>query len=616
MVILGISTSHNSSAALMVDGIVVGALQEERFTKIKNQTGFPLYAATQLINFHLKKDFKKIDEIVVAGKIEDPFYVAIDKYSSRISIRDHIQEMHDVWYPHYYGEKIDIVKYWQEIIKSGKKINQNHNFDFDFLLKEGWNHDDFINHYNQVVIPDAIRDHLNFSGPITAIDHHECHSYYALYGFNISENKKKESLIVTADAFGDGANYSVSIVNKDGKIVILDKGSDNTVARVYKFTTLILGMKPNEHEYKVMGLSAYSKPSQYVQEVEDIFFDILDFIDGEFINKNPLIDSYFDLRDRLEGCRFDSIATGLQNWSTKVICKWIDFWLKETNKKGVCFSGGLSMNIKTNADILKMNSVGWLSVPGSGGDESNSIGACFAHGIDIENSVQALNHIYLGGWSKGFWGERLSETDTCEDDFFIFENVKTKDIAKILSCNYVIARCVDSAEFGARSLGNRAILANPSSISNVKLINDVIKNRDFWMPFTPSILSEHVNEYIINPKKVVSPFMTIGFDSVPNMRDDIIGGLHQGDFSARPQFVDKKTNQCYWELINEFYKITGIPALLNTSLNLHGEPMNYDLADAVRTLALSKLDLLQMPDNRLLCKKHIKSKILEVIKGH
>ena len=124
------------------------------------------------------------------------------------------------------------------------------------------------------------------------------------------------------------------------------------------------------------------------------------------------------------------------------------------------------------------------------------------------------------------------------------------------------------------------------------------------MPFTPSILSEYADDYLDNPKKIVSPFMTVGFNSRNDKSAEIIAALHPADKSARPQFVDRETNLEYWSLIEAFRCLTGIPALLNTSLNLHGDPMNYSISDAVRTVAHSDLDFLLLPDNQLLAKKN------------
>ena len=169
------------------------------------------------------------------------------------------------------------------------------------------------------------------------------------------------------------------------------------------------------------------------------------------------------------------------------------------------------------------------------------------------------------------------------------------------------------AEFGARALGNRSILANPKNIDNVKKINESIKNRDFWMPFTPSILEEHAHKYLINKKDVSSPFMTIGYDSFEKAKQSIPACLHMGDYSARPQFVNKDINPEFWKLIKEFFKLSKIPCLLNTSLNLHGEPMNYTIEDAIRTISMSSLDFLVVPNNTLIYKVTKKDVVLKVL---
>ena len=192
------------------------------------------------------------------------------------------------------------------------------------------------------------------------------------------------------DAMGDSRNWTVSTVNEDGSLNELTSGNNFLVARIYKFITLILGMKPLEHEYKVMGLSAYSNSFQHINKVEEVFFDILDFKDGNFYNNNPLKDSYFDLKNRLEGFRFDNIAAALQNWTSKILIKWAEYWLKHTKKKGLAFSGGLSMNIKANGDLLKSEMLEWLSIPASGGDESLSAGACFLKAKKSKQKVLTL----------------------------------------------------------------------------------------------------------------------------------------------------------------------------------------------------------------------------------
>ena len=601
MIVLGIASEHCSSASLMIDGEIVGLIQEERLSKRKNQVAFPLLAVRSLIDRHLAGDSQKIDQVVFGGQISDPVYAALDRFSN-FSVAEQVREQHEFWYPHFYENQPNDGKYWLNQYKDGENLNRGVHYDFSWLKDISL--DKAISHFVEVERPAAVRRNLKCKDDIVigSIDHHTCHAYYAICGGQLDDGRLEDSLVLTADAWGDGCNWSASVVDSEGRLKRVGSGAGHLVARIYKWATLIMGMKPNEHEYKVMGLSAYAKHTGDVRKAESVLFEALDFQHGKFVSAVPLIDCYFDLKKRMEGARFDVFAAALQNWATAVCKAWVKHWLRETGRHGVCLSGGLSMNIKTNGEILEMPEVDWLSVPASGGDESLSAGACFALINDI-NFIRPLRHTYLGDVaSDEGWASRLTETDCSADQFGVRKNFGPDAVARLLADDHIVARCVGPAEFGARSLGNRSILANPSNLANVKLINDSIKNRDFWMPFTPSILAEHVDRYLINPKGVQCAYMTIGFSSRPESRHDISAAIHPADYSVRPQFVERATNPKYWELIEQFRKITGVPALLNTSLNRHGEPMNYTTADAVRTLALSGLNYLLMPSDKLLYK--------------
>ena len=618
MIILGISAEHNSAACLMINGRIVSAIQEERFTKIKNQCAFPLLAVTKIIDSYLDGDVNKIDKVVYGQTKSDPYYSCIDRYSS-YTVQDHIKEMKELWYPYFYKGKKDLIGYWHKMFLEGKKVNKNHNYDFSFLKKK-ISYKEKIDYFSNVERLRVVKKKIPHIKKIKNIDHHTCHAYYAAYGGELDRKKLLDSIILTADAWGDFKNWSVSIVKENGVLKRLASGDQFSVARLYKFCTLILGMKPNEHEYKVMGLSGFSNSSKYISEIEDIFFEILDFKNGKFISKKPLKDSYFDLKERLEGLRFDNISAALQNWTSAVITKWSEYWIKKTKKKGIAFAGGLSMNIKANGDLLNSKHVQWLSVPPSGGDESLCIGACYFEAINKKNNnknkIYPMVNPYLGEEpdlkNEDFY-VRLKGTGFSKIDFKELPNFTNKKIAKLLAKDEIIARCVGRAEFGARALGNRSILANPKNYANIEKINKLIKNRDFWMPFTPSINAEHSKKLILNKKRVSSPYMTIGFNSTKFAQENISASLHMADRSARPQFVKKSLNPEYWDLINEFYKITNIPCLLNTSYNLHGEPMNYSVADCVRTLALSSLEFLLLPNGMLILKNSAYKKVKKLI---
>ncbi len=161
----------------------------------------------------------------------------------------------------------------------------------------------------------------------------------------------------------------------------------------------------------------------------------------------------------------------------------------------------------------------------------------------------------------------------------------------------------DRAEFGARALGNRSILARPDLQGTVKKINDVVKNRDFWMPFSLSIIKKYHKKYILNNKSLQSPHMTMAFDTIKKNYRFIASGTHPYDGTVRPQILEKNFNQKYYNLIIKFYKITKIPALLNTSLNLHGKPIVNNINQAIYTLENSDLDSLVI-NYKYILKKH------------
>jgi carbamoyltransferase len=614
MIILGIHCGHNSSAALMKDGKVLGAVQEERFTKTKNQVAFPEKSIRFLVEAHLGGDANAVDHVAMITHDVDPIGLAISRYSD-FSVFDHIKENKEYWKEVFYDGAPNNGEYWREMYKNGEKLNRDQGIDTSYM-GSGKSLQELTRYISDEVRIQVLREKFNYHGDYTIFDHHYCHATYAYYGAELPRAHRGNTLVLTADSWGDGQNWSAYLANESGHLEKLGGGAGNAVARVYRFVTLILGMKPNEHEYKVMGLSGYCRPSKYITAVEDILDQILCFEGGEFVSERPLVESYFDLKERLEGHRFDNIAAAAQNWATRVTGDWMRHWLGKTGTKVVCFSGGLSMNIKSNGDLLLLPEIDWLSVPASGGDESGSIGACFAAALKHNEAIKPMKSAYLGH-VEGVMGEEdswqpgvLSAGDTL-DNYTVLDGIFADGLAKLLANNVILARCAGPMEFGARALGNRSILANPSEMANLKRINDAIKNRDFWMPFTPSILEEDTNLYLLNPKSVVSPFMTIGFDTTAKAKTDLVAAIHPGDFSARPQFVSKDTNPEYWNIINAFKELTGVSALLNTSLNLHGDPMNCSVSDAARTLALSALEVLALPGQKLL----VKNAALEKVQG-
>ena len=238
-------------------------------------------------------------------------------------------------------------------------------------------------------------------------------------------------------------------------------------------------------------------------------------------------------------------------------------------------SGGVAQNIKANKLIAELKGVEYLFIPPGPGDESISIGAAFKESVD-----QGIPLIKIKTPSHGYFGPSYTEIEAKEAiDRNMLSNwklskVRPDEVAKILANGDVVARFgLESMEFGARALGNRSIIADPRRADVIHHINKLVKMRDFWMPFAPSILAERETDYMINPKGVDTRFMAIGCDSTDLANEHLPAGLHPFDRTARPQVVHQKDNPKYHALIKAFEDLTGVGASMNTSFNIHGEPI-------------------------------------------
>ena len=590
MVILGIHDGHNATAALMVNGSIVASASEERFSRVKNDICHPYHA----IDYVLKQagiTNSDIDKVYIATKETDPIVVKT-KRESVFTVSDYVNEMHSYWKPLFYENRE--TNYWEQLVNDKRFQNYNTYYDFSFLNKaprENW-----VELFNKERVR-VVCEQLNLlEGKVSFVDHHTAHAFYAYHASPHTDNEA--AVIITADSWGDGCNATISTIceNKVHEIFRTDMFQ---LARIYRWITLLLGMKPLEHEYKVMGLAPYAK-EYLVAPAYSVFKETLT-VDGMNFrwNQHPK-DMYFYFRDKLEGMRFDGIAGGLQLWLEEMLTEWIRNILVETTTDTVYYSGGVSMNVKANKVISELSEIRRLYVPPSGGDESLAMGAAYyGHYAGSENPVcsgSPLTNAYLGYEpSREESYVAIKELTTSCNTYEVIENPESKQIAEILKQGIVLGRCCGRMEFGARALGNRSILCDPSKADNLQKINEKIKFRDFWMPFTPSILIECADDYLINPKSMPADYMTIAFDSTPLARIHLKAAIHPQDFTIRPQLVSQDSNPDYYSVINEFKKITGIGAILNTSLNLHGMPIVCNAEDAIYTLQHSGLDGLLLP---------------------
>ena len=585
MIILGINEDHNSTAVLIKDGEVLYAESEERISRKKNDVGYPFKVIAEAFK-ETGITPEEIDFVAYAGDQTDPVQMKIKKITN-FKIPDYIREMHEYWKPVLLENRSS--SFWEDMMKD-PRFSESAKYDFGFMEKEPkekWDEAFKKERVNAAVSQTGISPEK-----VLFINHHLCHASYAYYASPLDLSKKIG--VITADGWGDGENASVYLA-ENGKLKKIHGTAMCNLARVYRYITLLLGMKPFEHEYKVMGLAPYAK--DYVSKpAHDVFKETLvaDGIDFKW-NKKPS-DMYFYFKDRLEGVRFDGIAGGLQKWVEEVIAGWAKNVLSHLKTDSLVYSGGLAMNVKANKTLAELPGLNYFFVPASGGDESNAIGAAFAVSSEKGIAPKAPNNVYLGYGITDSETKELIAKYGIADKYEVVYEASNKQVAEMLSKNKVVARCVGRGEFGARALGNRSILCHPSNFDNIRLINEKIKYRDFWMPFTPSILDYRAKDYLVNPKNLKSPFMTMAFDTTPLGQEHLKAAIHPADFTARPQILEKEANPKYYELIQEFEKLTRVGAILNTSFNLHGEPIVRNAEDAWHTFTESDLDALLLND--------------------
>jgi len=584
-----------SSCCLMIDGKVVAAQQEERFTRIKNYDTWPKYSIRSCLEI-AKINIKQVDKVVWAGKDPPAMDYFLTKRYSSYSFKDMIDEQENYWYPVLYkNKKINYLKLFKKKIdlnqSPGKKILSK------YINSKGKAKEILKKNFKELLVVNELGLGKN---KIDYIEHHDCHSYYSIS--NII-NKKSKILTLTIDGSGDKAiNCTVSIYN-NRKLKRVFESKNFIIGRIYRHITLLLGMKWGEHEYKTMGLAPYSG-IRATDETYRIFCKTFDVrINSKNVLFKDLKDCYFAFKEKLKYSRFDAIAGGVQKFAEDRILKWVNYWIKKTNIKEISYSGGVSMNVKVNKEIAEIKNLKSLNVPGAGTDDSLSIGACYAYANKKGLKTYPLKDLYLG-----YQISDLEILNTIKGlnkkKYLIKKNQKPEDISRLLSNGLILGRCMGRMEFGARALGNRSILADPRSFNTIEKINKKIKSRDFWMPFAPSVVENHANKYFYLKKNVNYTQMTVCVETKKEYKKIIPAVLHPSDFTARIHLVKKELNIEYFRLINSFYKLTKIGILLNTSLNLHGRPIARTAADCMEILENSEIDGIEI-ENYLILKKNI-----------
>tara|TARA_B110001450_G_scaffold252980_1_gene275649 strand:+ start:982 stop:2748 length:1767 start_codon:yes stop_codon:yes gene_type:complete len=587
MFVIGIHDGHHCGAAIFKDKKIICAISEERLTRKKNEYGFPLNSIEYCLRkANIKKE--QVSYVAFSTKHLPPRYMMV-KRNTTFSLEDYKLEQEKYWYSIFYTKKKNP---YLKIFKN--KIQKSKIYDYKKLKNE----DDEITF--QSIRKEGVRKFLKINDKnIFFFDHHECHAYYAFYS---SPDRSKLDHVFTCDGGGDKSNGTIWKVLKNNKLKEIYRTNIANIGRIYRYVVMFLNMKPSENEFKVMGLAGYSSiKSEYNVKASKIFFDVLDVSGFKFFYKKKIKDLYFYFYEKLKNYRFDSIGFAVQYFTEQLLLKWFNNSQKIFKCKRVAFAGGVSQNIKAIKLILENTKIKHLYVPPGAGDESLSIGAIYAFFASanlFDKKISDLKNPYIG------LSYKKKDLDfLLKDKSIKVSKTSDKKVAKILAKSKPVARFLTiKSEFGPRALGNRSILADPRNQDIINYVNRKIKIRDFWMPFAPSILDKHLKKYIIDNNEARPYHMTYSYDSTDLAKKHIPAALHPFDKTTRPQVVTLNLNTEYYNLINEFYKITGVGALLNTSFNLHGEPIVSDPKSAIRTFKKSGLEYLYI-DKYLVEKK-------------
>jgi len=545
MYILGLSDS-NSAAAIIKDGQLIAAAREERFDRVKFSDSYPTHSVNYCLNT-VGIGIKDIDKIVFAW---NPGH-ELEPQDSAAAVRYHKHFLHYIpnnLLRHIPGDKSN---------KRIRFINETIGFTNDKL-------------------------------DIHFVPHHHCH---AASSFLVSPYN--ESAILTIDAYGDDITHQF-FVGKENKLESLGRTLyPHSMGQVFAAITQYLGYRANSDEWKVMGLAAYGKPEFY-----DIFSKILNFDEkiGELrINLDYFTYYIWSPRRYSEQflrkfgperhtheeltSRHMNIAASFQKRVEEVVLSMCNYLADRTELDTLCMAGGVCMNSKMNGRILFESPFSNIWIQPSADDGGASLGACFYYWHHVLGNKRnfIMDNDY---WGPGF--SNLKIKAALDDSLVSYEYLKNPGLeaAKSIANNKIISWFQGRMEFGQRALGNRSILGDARDPEMRDKINKLVKHREWYRPFAPSVLEEYQSNFF--ETNFPSPYMQMVFP-VKFDKYKIIPAVVHNDGTARLQTVKKKTNPCYWKLIDEFRKITDVPVVLNTSFNDNNEPIVCTPKEAIRT---------------------------------
>ena len=556
---LGISCYyHDSAAALLKNGHVIAAVEEERFSRKKFDDDFPKMA----IEWCLKEANitpEQIDSVAFYDKPVLKFERLLDNY---IAVA-----------PRGLYSFLNTIPKW--------------------LHKRLW------------IKNEIHRSLKGFNGDIIFPEHHLSHAAHSFF-----TSPFEESAILTTDGVGEWSTTSIGVGTNNSVKLLQDIRWPHSLGLFYSAFTYFLGFQVNEGEYKLMGLASFGKP-KYYDLIWDNLIDVKE--DGSIhLNMEYFAFTYdkvmttsrfaelFGIKRRNENeetkqIHFD-IGASAQKVLEDILLKMVEHVYKKTKSKNLCLGGGVALNGVANYRILKESSFENVHIPPSPGDAGSAVGcAQYLHFVHKEqkriiqdNTNSIIENIYVGpSYSRDEIKEFLDTKNITYDE--LDDALAIERCAKLISEGNVVGWYQGKMEWGPRALGNRSILADPRRKEMKDILNEKIKHRESFRPFAPSILEEHYSEYF--DIDIPSPYMLM---VAPVKKPDKIPAVTHVDGTGRVQTVSKNSNPFYHKLISKFHELTGVPVIINTSMNVRGEPIVNTPEQAYKMLTKTDMDYLFM----------------------
>lgn len=585
MKILGISAYyHDAAACLLIDGQIIAAAQEERFTRKKHDSSFPINSIRYCLN-EAKVSSGDIDYVVFYDKPFLKFERLIETYLAFAprGFESFITSL-PLWLKDKLFQKATIVSALNTLW--GKGIR--------------W------------------EDRLLFS------EHHLSHAASAFF-----PSPFERAAVLTMDGVGEWTTTSLAIGCGNELSVHKEIHFPHSIGLLYSAITYYIGFKVNSGEYKVMGLAPYGVP-KYANLIKEHLIDIKEdgsfFLDMSYFNYCTGLTMTSKKFDRLFGGpprkqesiltqREMDIAASIQSVVEEVVIKLAKGVAKSTGEKNLCLAGGVALNCVANGKLLKQKVFDRIWIQPASGDAGGALGAALGayHMMlnqprTVSKGMDAMNGSYLGPEFS-----QIEATDQLSNCGAVFEVLPEGDllerVAQLLAGGKAIGWMNGRMEFGPRALGGRSIIADPRSPTMQKLLNLKVKYRESFRPFAPSVLREDVSQWfdiddespymllvadlVENKQRVMTPeeHALFGIDKLNIPRSDIPAVTHV-DYSARLQTVHEETNPRYHRLLKRFKEITGCPVIVNTSFNVRGEPIICTPEDAFKCFMGTELDIL------------------------